>query len=111
MEYLTQTFRGPRLIHLSVLMRTGGRGELLTMKTPLSPPTSRNLYQYSGKSVKRKFELETDNVSASWRLNEWVEILMECIELGAWIDSVERNGLKSGVNDDELMETSCWQAP
>ena len=44
------------------------------MKTLLGPPTSRNLHQYSGESVKRQFELENDNASASGRQKERVEI-------------------------------------
>ena len=81
------------------------------MKMPLGPPTSRNLYQYHGESVKRNFRIENDNVVSRRQLKKWAGIPMECIELAAWTESVEKNGWKCGETEGRRVKTSSWRAP
>ena len=81
------------------------------MTMPLGPPTSRNLYQYHGESVKKNFKLENDNAIARRQLKKLAEILMECIGLAAWTESVENNGWRCGETGGRHVEISSWRAP
>ena len=81
------------------------------MKMPLGPPTSRNLNQYHGESVKRNFRIENDNVVSRRQLKKRAGILMECIELVVWTESVEKNGWRCGETAGRRAKTGSLRAP
>ena len=81
------------------------------MTMPLGPPTSRNLYQYHGESVKKNFKLESDNAIARRQLKKLAEILVEYIGLAAWTESVENNGWRCVETGGRHVEISSWRVP
>ena len=80
------------------------------MTMPQGPPTSRNLHQYHGESVREKFETENDSAYVKQLLSKLVRILTESIAPGAWIECVENNGLRSVEIEDRLTENKRWRA-